>query len=78
MTKRRKPAVIMRDIIRALRGGPLSFRALETKVNTDDKTISNYVQILQQFRAVRVKTHRNGKRRFRTAELTSFGRMVKL
>ena len=68
----------MREIIKTLRDGPLSFRALETKVNTDDQTIRDYVEFLQQLKVVRVKTTRVGRRERRYAELTAFGRSVRL
>ena len=37
--ERRKPAIIIKEIIYVLREGPLALRAIESKVDTNNKTI---------------------------------------
>ena len=69
--ERRKPAMIIKEIIRELKGGPLSLRALETKINTNDKTIKEYILLLQDLNIIKLKKETKGKRVTTKAELKS-------
>ena len=66
---RRKPAEIIRGILRILREKPLSLRALETKMNTNDRTIREYTKLLEELSMLKLKQIRRGKRITTQAEL---------
>lgn len=75
--ERRKPAVIIKEIIKMLKERPLSLRALETKINTNDKTIKEYTLLLQDLNILQLKKVMKGKRIITKTELTLSGRKIK-
>jgi predicted transcriptional regulator len=75
--KRRKPSTVIRSIIKTLKEKPLSLRALETKVNTNDKTVKDYTALLQDLHIIKLKKLKIGKRIITKAELTQSGRKLK-
>ena len=75
---RRKPSIIIKEIINKLKEKPLSLRALETKINTNDKTIKEYSILLQDLNILKLKKIKKGKRIITKAELTSLGKKLKV
>ena len=75
--ERRKPSIVIRDIIKTLKEKSLSLRALETKVNTNNKSIKDYTLLLQDLHIVKLKKLKIGKRLITQAELTPLGRKLK-
>ena len=75
---RRKPPIIIKEIINKLKEKPLSLRALETKIDTNDKTIKEYALLLEDLNILRLKKIKKGKRTITKAELTSSGKKLKV
>ena len=74
---RRKPALIIKEIIKVLREKSLSLRALETKVNTNDKTIKEYTLLLQDLNILKLNKIKKGTKVITKAELTPTGKKVR-
>jgi len=59
---RRNPSMIIKDIVRKLSDKPLSLRALETKIDTNDKTIKEYTSLLCDLNILKLKKINKGRK----------------
>ena len=75
---RRKPSDIIRGIIHVLTEKPLSLRALETKMNTNDRTIRNYTQLLKDLNLLSLKKIQKGKKVITCVELKPTAKKLKV
>ena len=75
---KRKPIILFMQIIKVLKDGPLSLRSLDIKLNTSSQTILSYTEILQQLGILKLRKIAKGKKITTKAELTPYGRKLKL
>lgn len=65
MSERRRPIEIKKKIIKLLKGGEMSLRQLESKVNTSNQTIKNHLEELEYFGKIifikHLKNPKNGR-----------------
>jgi predicted transcriptional regulator len=71
---RRKASELIRTIIRIIGDQELSLRAIETKANTSDKSVKDYVELLQDLGITKIKHIKKGKKTISRVKLTKQGK----
>ena len=71
--KRRKAVTIIRLLMQLLKSRPLSLRALEKKVNTNQKTVRDCIELLTELGIVELRVERIGRSKVSRVELTAVG-----
>lgn len=74
---RRKPAMIIKEILHVLKEKPHSLRALESKINTNDRTIKEYTSLLSDLNLIKLSNETRGLRSVTIAQILPAGQAVK-
>lgn len=75
--KRRKPTILILEILSVLQNGPLSLRAIDIKLNTSSRSIKEYCTLLQKLGLVKLKQKKLNGKIATYAELTKQGTKLK-
>jgi predicted AAA+ superfamily ATPase len=77
MQKRRSAPDLIKDIVTALRAKPLSYRALDIMLGTSSRSISSYVELLEDLGICEIEFKQKGIYTHRYVHLTEYGKGLK-